>query len=105
MSYFCRLFWLIYSEDLNDVTDDVWLANRTSFRVRSLGMEVRLIVANRTQIHAIVYKQKPSLLIPNQWILFAHSYWFVAPEIEKILIFAPLNIDEITVLGELLTLF
>ena len=53
----------IHSEDLSDVTDDVWLANRISFRVRSLRMEVRLIVANqnRTQIHAIVYKQKPSL--------------------------------------------
>ena len=51
------------SEDLSDVTDDVWLANRTSFRVRSLRIEIRLIVANqnRTQIHAIVYKQKPSL--------------------------------------------
>ena len=53
------------SEDFSDVTDDVWLANRTSFRVRLLRMEVRLIVANqnRTQIHAIVYKQKPSLYI------------------------------------------
>ena len=55
------------SEDLIDVTDDIWLANRTSFRVRSVQMEVRLIVANqnRTQIHAIVYKQKPSLYFSN----------------------------------------
>ena len=58
------------SEDPSDVTDDFWLANRTSFRVRSLRMDVRLTVANqnRTQIHAIVYKQKPSLykLVLNQ---------------------------------------
>ena len=46
----------INSEDLSDVTDDVWLAKRTSFRVRSLRMEARLTVANqnRFQIHAIV---------------------------------------------------
>ena len=53
------------AEDLSDVTDDVWLANRTSFHVRSLQneMEVRLTVANQNQaqIHTIVYKQKTLL--------------------------------------------
>ena len=34
-----------------------WLANRTSFCVRSLWMDVRLIVA-KIEIHAIIYKQK-----------------------------------------------
>ena len=36
-----------YSEDLSDVTDDVWLANRTSFRVRSLRINVQLTIADQ----------------------------------------------------------
>ena len=58
-----------YSEDLSDdVTDHVWLANKTSFRVQSLRMDARLTVANqnRTKIHAIV--EKASLYISSAYI-------------------------------------